>query len=143
MNFLPIEPRPNLEDTKRQLPPVDIVPLKSFPPPAISSADITEQVAVERALKIAANRVKVANLKVTKSSLMSYQEACQQLSEPIEEDCLLFNTTVWIIEISGTFKRRNHRRSQEEVLTSTPTFTKAYVVLRAADGLLLITKAIE
>lgn len=67
---------------------------------------------------------------------MSYKQARQQLSEPIEEH-QLFNTPVWVIEISGIFNRRNRRSSQEEVAT-TP-FTKAYIVLRAADNLLLVT----
>ncbi len=104
---------------------------------------MSEQVAAEKALKIAANRWKTANSKIIQSSLISYQEARQQLSEPIEEDHPLFNTLVRVIEISGTFTRRNHRPSQEEVPTSSPTFTKAYVVFRAADGLLLLTKVVE
>lgn len=73
---------------------------------------------------------------------MSYKEARQQVS-PIEEDNQLFNTLVWVIEISGTFKRRSHRLSQEEVATSTPTFAKAYIIFRAADSLLLVTQLVK
>ena len=73
---------------------------------------------------------------------MSYKEARQQLLEPIEED-QLFNTAVWVIEISGTFKRRSQRPSQKEVAKSTPTFAKAYIIFRAADGLLLVTQLVK
>lgn len=74
---------------------------------------------------------------------MSYQAACNQLSEPTEEDDPLFNTSVWVIEISGTFTRRKSRPSPEKATTSTPTFTKGYIVLRAADGLMLVTKVVK
>jgi hypothetical protein len=67
---------------------------------------------------------------------MSYKEA-RQLLEPIEQDHPLFNTPVRVVEIFGTFKRRKHRPFQEKVSTSTPTFTKGYIIFRAADGLLL------
>ena len=143
MNLSPIEPAPNPEDDQRQLPPVDTSPLPGFPPPANPSADIGEQVAVKKALEIAVKSFKAANAKVIKSSLMSYKEARQQLSEPIEEDHPLLNTPVRVIEISGTFKRRSYRPSQEEVPTSTSTFTKGYLILRAADGFLLLTKVVK
>lgn len=143
MNSLPIEPAPNPEDAKRQLPPLNTDPLPGFPPPANPAADIGEQVAAEKALKLAVIDFKATNPKVIKSSLMSYKEARQQLSEPIEEDHPLFNTPVRVIEISGTFKRRSHRPSQKEVPTSTPTFTKGYIILRAADGFLLLTKVVR
>ena len=140
MNPYPMKPAPNSEDAKRQLPPVDTAPNPGFPPPANLSAHIAEQVAAKKALEIAVKSFKAANAKVIKSSLMSYKEALQQLSEPIEEEHLLFNTPVWVIEISGTFKRRSHRPSHSEVATSTPTFTKAGIILRKADGFLLLTK---
>lgn len=140
MNF-PIEPAPNPEDAKRQLPPVNTKPLSGFPSPANPTADIGEQVAAEKALKLAVIDFKATNSKVIKSSLMSYKEARQQLSEPIE-DHQLFNTPVRVIEISGTFKRRSHRPSQEEVATSTP-ITKGYIIFRAADNLLLFTKLVK
>ena len=73
---------------------------------------------------------------------MSYKEARQQLLEPIEEDHQLFNTPVWVIEISGTFKRRSHRPSQAAAI-STPTFAKDYIIFRAADGLLLFTQLVK
>lgn len=139
----PIEPAPNPEDDKRQLPPVDTTPNPSFPPPLTPSADIGEQVALNKALEIAVKSFKAAKAKVIKSCLISYKEAQQQLSEFIEEDHPLFNTPVWLIEISGTFKRRSHRLSQSEVPTSTPTFTKGYIILRAADGFLLLTKVVR
>ncbi len=136
-----IEPAPNPEDAKRQLPLVDTEALPGFPPPANPTGDIGEQVAVEKALKLAVIDFKATNSKVIKSSLMSYKEARQQLLEPIEED-QLFNTAVWVIEISGTFKRRSHRPSQAAA-TSTLTFAKAYIIFRAADGLLLFTQLVK
>lgn len=142
MNSLSIEAVPNPEDAKHQLPPVDTEQLPGFLPPANPAADIGEQVAAEKALKLAVIDFKATNSKVIKSSLMSYQEARQQLSEPIE-DQQLFNTPVRVVEISGSFKRRSHRPSQEEVATSTPTFTKGYIILRAIDGLLLFTKIVK
>lgn len=137
-----MEPAPNPEDAKRQLPLLDTAPLPGFPPPANPSADIGEEVAAKKALEIAVKSFKAANSKVIKSSLMSYKEARQQLSLPIE-DHALFNTPVRLIEISGTFKRRSHRPSQSEVPTSTPTFTKGYIILRAADGFLILTKVVK
>ena len=142
MNSSPIEPAPNSEDDKCQLPPVESSQLPSFPPPANPSADIGEQVAVKKALEIAVKSFKAANAKVLKSSLMNYKEARQQLSEPIKEDHPLFNTLVRIIKISGNFKRRSYRPSQEEIPTSTP-ITKGYIILRAADGFLLLTKVVK
>lgn len=139
----PIEPAPNPEDDKRQLPPVDTTPNPSFPPPLTPSADIGEQVALNKALEIAVKSFKAANAKIIKSSLMNYKEARQQLSEPIEEDHPLFNTPVRVIEISGTFKQRSHRPFHKEVSTSTPTFTKGYIILRAVDGFLLLTKVVR
>jgi len=143
MNSLPIEPAPNPEDAKRQLPPVNTDPLPGFPTPANPAADMGEQVAAEKALKLAVIDFKATNPKVIESSLMSYKEALQQLSEPIEEDHPLFNTPVRVLEIAGTFKRRSHRTTQEEVSTSTKTFTKGYIIFRAADGLLLFTKLVK
>lgn len=143
MNSLPIEPAPNPEDAKHQLPPVNTDPLPGFPPPTNPAADIGEQAAAEKVLKLAVLDFKATNSTVINSSLMSYKEARQQLSEPIEEDHPLFNTPVRVLEISGTFKRRSHRPFQEEVSTSTPTFTKSYIILRAADGLLLFTKLVK
>jgi hypothetical protein len=137
-----IEPAPNPEDAKRQLHLVDTEALPGFPPPANPTGDIGEQVAVEKALKLAVIDFKATDSKVIKSSLMSYKEARQQLLEPIEEDSQLFNTAVWVIEISGTFKRRSHRPFQEAA-TSTLTFAKAYIIFRAADGLLLVTKIVK
>lgn len=142
MNPSPIELAPNPEDDQRQLPPVDTSLLPGFSPPANPSADIGEQVAV-KTLEIALRSFKAANAKVLKSSLMSYKEARQQLSEPIEEDDPLSDTPVRVIEISGTFKRRSYQPSTEEVPTTTPTFTKGYIVLRAADGILLLTKVVK
>lgn len=141
MNPSSIEPALNPEDLGRQLPPVDTSPLPGFRPPANPTADIGEPVAVDKALEIASKRFIANNADVTKSSLMSYEEAQEQLLEPVETDHPLSDTPVRVIEISGSFQRRGRSPFQKEVLASTPTFTKAYVVLRAADGLLLVAQA--
>ncbi len=64
---------------------------------------------------------------------MSYKEACQLGTEPLREDDPLINTRVRVVEISGNFQVRG-RPSRQGVLTSTLTYTKGCVVLRAADG---------
>ncbi|BAZ19067.1 hypothetical protein NIES4071_109520 (plasmid) [Calothrix sp. NIES-4071] len=138
INVPPTEPVPNPEDVKRQLPPGN-TPNEGFFPPADPNADVGEKVAAETALRIAARQFIASNSAVIKSSLMSYNEARQQLSMPIEETHQLFNTPVRVIELNGTFKSIDRRRSQEKVPTSTPTFTKGYIILRAADGLLLFS----
>jgi len=139
MNVLPTDPVPNPEDAQHQLPPGNTEPNQGFLPPANLNADVGEQVAAQTALKIAAKRFIASNSTVIKSSLTSYNEARQKLSMPIEKEHQLFNTPVRVIEISGTFKRKSRQRSQNQVLTSTPTFTKGYIILRAADGLLLFS----
>jgi hypothetical protein len=70
---------------------------------------------------------------------MSYKEALQQQSEFIEEKHPLVKTPVRVVEISGTFKVRNRQRSQQGEPTSALTYTKGYIILRAADGLQLRT----
>lgn len=131
------EPVPNPEDTKGQLPPVNNEPLPNFSVPANPNGDIGEQVAAERALKIViGKRFNASNSKVIKSSLMSYKEARQLGLEPLREDHPLINTQVRLVEISGTFQVRD-RPSRQGVPTSTLTYTKGYIILRAADGLRL------
>lgn len=130
------EPAPNPEDAKRQLPPVNDDPLPDFSPPANPNADIGEKVASETALKIVANRFKAINSKVIKSSLMSYKEARQLGSEPIQLEHPLDNTRVRVVEISGNFQVRV-RPSRQGALASSLSYTKGYIILRAADGLRL------
>ncbi|GAB1541003.1 hypothetical protein NUACC21_36720 [Scytonema sp. NUACC21] len=139
MNVPPTESVPNPEDSERQLPSGNTEPNQGFSPPVDKNADMGEKVAAETALRVAAKRFIASNSAVIKSSLTTYNEARQQLSMPIESDHQFFNTPVRVIEIVGTFKRRNHQRSQKKVITSTPTFTKGYIILRAADGLLLFS----
>lgn len=67
---------------------------------------------------------------------MGYREAFQLEPEPlsIAEDDELANTPVRVVEMTGVFKRRGRRPLQQ---ASTLPYTKAYVILRAADGLAL------
>lgn len=143
MNPLPVEPGVNPEDVGRSLPPVDTSPLPGFPSPSNPTANIDKQVAIDKALKIASKRFRATNSRVVKFSLTSYEEAAEQLIGSVGTDRSLLNTPVQVIELSGSFGRRSRSRFQEEVSTPTPTFTKAYVVLRAADGALLIAKTVR
>ena len=102
--------------------------------PADPTADIGESVAAETALKIVAKRFKATKSTVIKSSLMSYKEARQLGPDPIEEDHPLVNTRVRVVEILGSFQVRG-RPSPQGVPASTLSYTKGYIILRAADGL--------
>lgn len=142
MNVFPTESAQNPEDSKQQLPLLNTDPLPSLPSPANPTADIGEQVAAKIALEIVAKRFKAINSKVIKSSLISYKEALQQLPEPVGEDHPLAKTQVRLVEISGTFQGRS-RRLVQGVTTSPRTFTKAYIILRNADGFLLGTTLLK
>jgi hypothetical protein len=98
-----------------------------------------EQVAIEKALEIASKRFRATDSSVVESNLTSYEEARERLIGSVEIDCSLLNTPVWMIELSDSFQRSRRSPFQKEVLTPTPTFTKAYVVLSATDGALLVT----
>lgn len=143
MNPLPVEPGINPEDIERQLPAVDTFPLPGFPPPSNPAADIGEQLSVDKALEIASNRFRATESRVVESALVSYEDAARRLLGPIEIDRSLRSTPVRVIELSGSFQRRSRSPFQEEASTSIPTFTKAYIVLRAADGVLLIAQTVR
>ena len=135
---IPIEPAPDPKDANRQLPSTARATL-GFPPVANPAANIGERGAAEKALKIAANRYKASNSRVIKSSVMIYKEAMRLGPEPIEvsEDDPLVNTPVQVVEIAGDFKVRNRPRPWQGVPATTLAYTKGYIILRAADGLLL------
>ena len=140
MNSLPVEPGINPEDVGRQLPPLDTSPLPGFPVPSNPAANIGEQVASDRATEIASRIFKSTDSTVTESSLMNYEEAAELLLVDVETDDSLFMTSVWVIELSGSFQRSRRGPTQEESPIPAPTFSKAHIVLRAADGLVLITQ---
>lgn len=143
MSPLPVEPGINPEDVRRQLPSVDTSPLPGFPPPSNPTADIGEQVAVDKALEIASKRFRAIDSGVVESNLTSYEKAAERLIGYVGTDGSLLDSPVWVIELSGSFQRSRRSPFQEEVSTPTPTFTKAYVVLRAADGVLLIAQTVK
>ena len=134
MNSPTPEPAPDPQDANRQLPPTSRGS-KGFPPPTNPAADIGERGAAQRALGVVAARYRESNPRVIKSSVMSYKEALQLGSEPLSvaEEDELANTSVRVVEMTGVFKVRNHAR--REAPASTLSYTKAYVILRAADGL--------
>ncbi len=126
-------PAPNPEEPSRQLPPTSYETLRGFLPPANPEADIGDRDAAQRAINIAATRFGECNPRVIKNSVMSYREAFRLGAEPLDsEDDPLASTPVRVVEILGTFKRRRGRPRQAE---ASPTFTKGYIILRAADGL--------
>ena len=99
--------------------------------------------AVDKALEIALKRFNATESRVVDSTLVSYEETAERLLGSIVGiDRSLLNTPVWVIELSGSFQRRSRSPFQKDVSTPTPTFTKAYIVLRAADGALLIAQAV-
>jgi hypothetical protein len=122
-------PAPNPEEASS----ISHETLRGFPPPAHPDADIGDRDAAQRAINIAATRFGECNPRVIKNSVMSYREAFRLGAEPLDsEDDPLASTPVRVVEILGTFKRRRGRPRQAE---SSPTFTKGYIILRAADGL--------
>lgn len=142
MNGSPKDSAQNYEEIKQQLPLLNTDPLPSLPSPANPTDDIGEQVAVQIALDTVTKRFKAINSKVIKSSLVSYKEALQELPEPVGEDHQLAKTQVRLVEISGTFQGKNRRLRAGETRSSR-TFTKAYVILRKADGFLLGTTLLK
>ncbi|MGC1394346.1 MAG: hypothetical protein WA828_08695 [Coleofasciculaceae cyanobacterium] len=132
---------PDPQDVNRKLPSTSRGS-KGFSPPTNSAADIGERGATQKALGMVAARYKERNPRVIKSSVMKYKEALQLGTKPlpVAEGDELANTSVRVVEMSGVFKVRNQSRrernqSQREVPASTLSYTKAYVILRAADGL--------
>jgi hypothetical protein len=136
MNSPTPEPAPDPQDANRQLPATSRGS-KGFPPPINPAADIGEHGAAQRALGMVAARYRERNPRIIKSSVMRYKEALQLGPEPLSvaEDDELANTSVRVVEMAGVFKVRNQAR--REVSVSTFSYTKAYVILRAADGLKL------
>ncbi len=141
MNGSPKDSAQNSEEIKQQLPLLNTDPLPSLPSPANLTGDIGE-LAVQIALDTVIKRFKAINSKVIKSSLVSYKEALQELPEPVGEDHPLAKTQVRLVEISGTFQGKNRRLRAGETRSSR-TFTKAYVILRKADGSLLGTTLLK
>lgn len=110
-------------------------PVYGFPPPINPHIIISELDAIQRA-SLEAGRYGEKNPEVIRSRLMSYKEALQLIPEPISvtEDDELANTPVLLVEMTGAFKVRSRPRG---VAVPTQPFTKAHVILRAADGLIL------
>ena len=101
--------------------------------------DISQQLLVDRALEIVSGRFRAADSRVVRSTLTTYEEATKLLGF-VKSDRLLLDTAVWIIELSGSFQRKGRPPLQEETLPI-PTFTRAYVVLKASDSALMTLQA--
>ncbi len=123
---------PNPPYGNYELPSVDNEPLPGLPEEMNEGAFLVEETAVQKALLTRATYGAI-NPTVVRCALMSYFEA-RQFSEPIGEDDPKAQIQVRLVEMSGTFQGRRHQRG---VQTSNIFFNKAYVILRASDGLLL------
>lgn len=127
-------PAPNPLDGKYELPAVDNEPLPGLPKEMNPGADIGEEVAIQEALLTRAT-YRATNPTVIRCALMTYFEA-RQFSEPIDDDHPNAQLQVRLVEMSGTFQG-GRLRPRPGIQTSTRYFKKAYVILRASDGLLL------
>lgn len=123
---------PNPPYGNYELPSGDDEPLPGLPEETSPGADIGEEAAVQKALSTRGTYGAI-NPTVVRCALMTYKEA-RQFYEPIDEDNPKAQIRVRLVEMSGTFQGRRHRRGVE---TSNIFFNKAYVILRASDGLLL------
>ncbi|BAZ14329.1 hypothetical protein NIES4071_61720 [Calothrix sp. NIES-4071] len=123
---------PNPPYGNYELSSVDNEPLPGLPKEMNEGADIGEEAAVQRALLTGA-RFKATNPTVIRCTLMTYFEA-RKFVEPIDNDDPDAQIQVRLVEMSGTFQGSRHRRGMQ---TSTRCFNKAYVILRASDGLRL------
>lgn len=123
---------PNLDTS--EFPPIGAPPT-SLPLPKDLSADIGENEAVQRALKIAEGRFGANNPQVVSAKLTTYKEAMQLGPEPLEvlEQDPRSNMLVRVVEMKGAFKIR----SMPAHAKTPPTFTKALIIVRAPDGLIL------
>lgn len=131
---LEIMSAPNPQYGNFELPAVDNEPLPGLPKEINPGADIGEEAAVQKALLTRAT-FRAINPTVVRCALMTYKEA-RQFGEPIDEDDPKAQLQVRLVEMSGTFQG-GRRRPQPGVQTSTRFFKKAYVILRASDGLSL------
>lgn len=127
-------PAPNPLDGNYELPGVDNEPLPGLPKEMNPGADIGEEAAIQEALLTRAT-YRATNPTVIRCALMTYKEA-RQFSEPIDDDHPNAQLQVRLVEMSGTFQG-GRLRPRPGIQTSTRYFKKAYVILRASDGLLL------
>lgn len=127
-------PAPDPKDITREMPPLNRDP-QGFLPPANPEADIGEVNAVNRALATVASRYAESSPKFIQSRVMDYKQALQLGPDPIPvaEDDPLVSTPVRVVEMSGTFSVRG--RPGQQGSTPMLSFTKALIILRAADGL--------
>jgi hypothetical protein len=125
---------PNHQNGNYELPAVDNEPLPGLPKEINPGADIGEEAAIQKALQSGA-RFKATNPTVIRCALMTYFGA-RQFSEPIDDAHPNAQLQVRLVEMSGTFEG-GRLRPQPGVQTSARFFNKAYVILRASDGLRL------
>lgn len=125
-------PAPNHQNNNYELPGVDNEPLPGLPKEINPGTDIGEEAAIQKALQSGA-RFKATNPTIIRCALMTYFEA-RQFGEPIDDTQPDAQLQVRLVEMSGTFQGRRHMRG---VQTPAPVFKKAYVILRASDGLRL------
>ncbi|MBW4573664.1 MAG: hypothetical protein KME08_00090 [Aphanothece sp. CMT-3BRIN-NPC111] len=105
-----------------------------LPLPKDLSADIGESTAVQIALKIVDGKFGESNPQVVSANLMTYKEAMLLSPEPtsVPEEDPRSNMLVRVVKMEGAFQPRRGPRG-----ATTRTFTKALIVVRAPDGLVL------
>ncbi|MBW4577596.1 MAG: hypothetical protein KME08_20370 [Aphanothece sp. CMT-3BRIN-NPC111] len=126
-------PAENPDFASSQFSPTSPYP-SGFPAATSPEGDIGERVAIERALLMAPTYGE-STPTVISANLMTYKEAMQLGPEPlsVSEEHPRSNIPVRLVILTGAFKGRSRPRG----VTNTPTFTKAHIILRAADGLML------
>ncbi|MBW4575001.1 MAG: hypothetical protein KME08_06920 [Aphanothece sp. CMT-3BRIN-NPC111] len=150
---LPVEPTPNqlpptpspAEPTGNQLFPAPSDPgpvgaVPTLPPAANPKADIGELGARQKGLEIAAKQHGQPNPTIIRAAAMTYKEAVRTLPKeaqgtPPDREA---NIPVRVVEMEGVFKAPRHS-GPPGVPEDTRSATKLYLILRAADGLLLET----
>ena len=105
-----------------------------LPLPKDLSADIGESTAVQIALKIVDGKFGESNPQVISANLMTYKEGMLLSPEPtsVPEEDPRSKMLVRVVKMEGAFQPRRGRHG-----ATTRTFTKALIVIRVPDGLVL------
>lgn len=132
------EPAQNPEAADSQLPPLGPPPKDFRLPENRRNAVISQAEAIQRACHAAASWEEDDNPRILRSSLMKFEDALKvglnDVSLPEQDP--LNNLTVWLVEMSGTFLRHRSRPPiPRRTIPPRLPARKAYVILRAADGL--------
>jgi len=122
------------EDTNRQLSSATVSP-PSFPPPAKPDVDIGERVAVQKALQVLTARASGSSPTVIRCSQIIYGELGKfepKLVELAALTCREAKLRIYVVELEGIFTSTG--MSRPHGARAPGPFTKAYILVRAADG---------